>query len=353
MRIILANPRGFCAGVNMAVDAVEQVLSLFGPPIWVYHEIVHNHHVVERFRSRGVTFVDDLDSVPEGRLVIFSAHGVSPQVREHAKRRKLRVIDATCPLVTKVHMEALRYARQGYEILLIGHKGHQEVVGTLGEAPATIQIVESPTDVADLRVRDPDKLVYLMQTTLSLDDAKAIVEALQERFPNIKAPPTDDICYATTNRQNAVRAIAPSCDMVIVVGSRNSSNSARLMEIAEAQNTKALLIDDVTELDLAHLTGNETILITAGASAPEDLVEDLVRTLHKTFDGAVEQCNLSRETVRFEPPAALRAIMRQRGDPHDPHSVQQDTPHAADEPGMYAGDIPLTTSSIPLKRSGS
>lgn len=314
MKLILANPRGFCAGVYMAVDVVDQLLDICpGTPIYVYHEIVHNKHVVNRFRERGVTFVDDLNDVPEESIVVFSAHGVSPAIREQARQRRLTAIDATCPLVTKVHAEAIRYAQKGYQILLVGHQDHQEVIGTRGEAPHAIQVVESPNDIPKLKIDDPDKLVYLTQTTLSMDDANKIITALRKAFPNIKDPPSEDICYATTNRQHAVRAIAPGCDCVLVVGSKNSSNSQRLREIAEASGTRAYLIDDKSELQDAWFEGVETVLITAGASAPEDLVKDLILELIQRYDGEVEQHDIYHENVEFGLPGTLKRFMRSQG----------------------------------------
>ncbi len=349
MKIILANPRGFCAGVVSAIEVVDEVLDLCGPPIWVYHEIVHNKHVVDRFRNRGVHFVEDLAEVPSGSIVVFSAHGVGPAVRQEARRRNLRAVDATCPLVTKVHMEALRYARKGYQILLIGHAGHDEVVGTVGEAPEAIQVVESPADIADLDIRDPQMLVYLMQTTLSLDDAETIVAALREAFPDIHEPPSDDICYATTNRQQAVRQIAPECDLVIVVGSTNSSNSVRLTEIAESQGTRARLVDDVAGLSLELFTGEETVLVTAGASAPEDLVESIVLALHERFAAVVEQRDVYRETVEFDLPGSLKSLMREHG--VDPAGRKLVAGPAATNGGVYAGAVPLTISAAPPSES--
>ncbi len=314
MKLILANPRGFCAGVYMAVDVVDQLLDICpGTPIYVYHEIVHNKHVVNRFRERGVTFVDDLNDVPEESIVVFSAHGVSPAIREQARQRRLTAIDATCPLVTKVHAEAIRYAQKGYQILLVGHQDHQEVIGTRGEAPHAIQVVESPDDIPKLKIDDPDKLVYLTQTTLSMDDANTIITALRKAFPNIKDPPSEDICYATTNRQHAVRAIAPDCDCVLVVGSKNSSNSQRLREIAEASGTKAYLIDDKSELQDVWFKDVETVLITAGASAPEDLVKDLILELIQRYGGEVEQHDIYHENVEFGLPGTLKRFMRSQG----------------------------------------
>ena len=280
MKLILANPRGFCAGVYMAIDVVDQLLHLCpGDPIYVYHEIVHNRHVVERFRGRGVKFIEDLSEVPEGSMVVFSAHGVSPAVRQQAEQRRLTAIDATCPLVTKVHNEAIRYAKAGYQILLVGHLNHQEVVGTRGEAPDAIQVVESPADIAKLVIHDPSKLVYLTQTTLSTDDADVIIKALKQAFPLLKEPPSSDICYATTNRQTAVRAIAPEADFVLVVGSKNSSNSVRLTEIATNDGTPSRLVDDASELDPAWFAQAENVGVTAGTSTLDETVEAVVSAL--------------------------------------------------------------------------
>jgi 4-hydroxy-3-methylbut-2-enyl diphosphate reductase len=322
MRIILANPRGFCAGVHMAIDVVDQVLDLYpGRPIFVYHEIVHNKHVVDRFRERGVNFIEELSEVPVGSIIVFSAHGISPAVRDEARRRGLTMVDATCPLVTKVHNEAIRYARQGYDILLVGHAHHQEVVGTRGEAPDAIQVVESPADIPGLKIRDPlsDKIAYLTQTTLSTDDAAVIIDALRKAFPNMKEPPSSDICYATTNRQAAVRQIAPDCDLVLVVGSKNSSNSVRLTEISANVGVPAFLLDDVGELRdqwFSHVRGGPsaaTVLITAGASAPEDLVAELCRTLIARYGGEIEQRDIFREDEEFGLPATLKKLMREEG----------------------------------------
>lgn len=314
MKLILANPRGFCAGVYMAIDVVDQLLEICkGEPIYVYHEIVHNKHVVHRFCDQGVTFVDDVAEVPEGSIIVFSAHGVSPAIREEARQRKLTAIDATCPLVTKVHAEAVRYARKGYQILLVGHADHQEVIGTRGEAPDAIQIVESPADIPNLKIVDPEMLVYLTQTTLSMDDANVIISALKHAFPSIKSPPSEDICYATTNRQTAVRALAPECDLVLVVGSKNSSNSQRLTELAEAVGTRAVLIDDKSELCDEWFEGVKRVLITAGASAPEDLVQSLILHLINQYGGEVEQHEISRETVEFGLPGTLKQFMRSQG----------------------------------------
>jgi 4-hydroxy-3-methylbut-2-en-1-yl diphosphate reductase len=314
MKIILANPRGFCAGVYMAIDVVDQLLDICpGEPVYVFHEIVHNKHVVDRFRDRGVIFVDDLNDVPEGSIVVFSAHGVSPAIRELAEQRRLTAIDATCPLVTKVHAEAVRYAEKGYQIVLVGHEDHQEVVGTRGEAPQAIQVVESVEDIAHLKIDDPERIVYLTQTTLSMDDANTIISALHQALPGLKEPPSEDICYATTNRQRAVRALATQCDCVLVVGSKNSSNSQRLREIAEADGTPAYLIDDKNELRPEWFDGVETVLVTAGASAPEDLVKDLILHLIQAYGGEVEQHDVYHEAVEFGLPGTLKKFMRSRG----------------------------------------
>jgi len=323
MKILLANPRGFCAGVHMAIDVVDQVLELYpGRTVYVYHEIVHNKHVVRRFIERGVVFVEDLNDVPEGSILVFSAHGVSPAVRDQAKARNLTAVDATCPLVTKVHNEAIRYARQGYDILLVGHADHQEVVGTRGEAPQAIQVVEHPEDIANLHIKDPSRIAYLTQTTLSTDDAGVIIDALRQSFPTLKEPPSSDICYATTNRQAAVRQIAPECDLVLVVGSKNSSNSVRLTEISGNVGVKAFLLDDVGELKeewFSHVKGgpsNATVLVTAGASAPEDLVAELCRTLLTRFggeNGRIEQRDVFSEDEEFGLPATLKKLMREEG----------------------------------------
>ena len=274
MKIILANPRGFCAGVNMAIESLERALELFGSPLYVYHEIVHNRPVVERFRARGVVFVDDIAEVPHGATVLYSAHGVAPELRAAAERRHLRAIDATCPLVTKVHLEAVRFAGEGYTICLIGHEGHDEVIGTTGEAPENIVLVENAADVERLHFPAGTKLAYLTQTTLSVDDAEVIIRALRRRYPQIVGPSRDDICYATQNRQEAVKDLATEADVVVVLGSQNSSNSMRLAEIAQGAGKRAYLVDRVAELPEDWATGAQTVLVTAGASAPEDVVEE-------------------------------------------------------------------------------
>ncbi|MFA9478302.1 4-hydroxy-3-methylbut-2-enyl diphosphate reductase [Phycisphaerales bacterium AB-hyl4] len=310
MKIVLANPRGFCAGVNMAILTVEEALKIVGTPLYVYHEIVHNRHVVDRFVHEGVTFVDTIDEVPAGATVIFSAHGVSPAVRQAAKDRGCTMIDATCPLVTKVHMEAVRYARQGFNILLVGHAGHDEVEGTVGEAPGAITIVESPEDVDKLPFTQDDKLVYLTQTTLSMDDANRIINAIKARYPQVKQPPSEDICYATTNRQHAVRALAESVDLVLVVGSKNSSNSVRLTEISETTGTRAHLLDDKRELQSEWFDGVNLVLVTAGASAPEYLVQEIIQELIDTHGGEAEESHVVEENMHFNLPVSLRVLAK-------------------------------------------
>ncbi len=308
MKILLASPRGFCAGVEMAIECLDQALTLFGPPIYAYHEIVHNRHVVDRFRKRGVVFVNELSEAPDGANVLYSAHGVAPQIRAEAERRRLRTIDATCPLVTKVHLEALRFAADGYMILLVGHEGHDEVLGTMGEAPDRIRLVQSVADVERLALGADAKVAYLTQTTLSVDDANIIINALKRRFPQIVGPNKDDICYATQNRQEAVHELAPLADCVLVLGSRNSSNSLRLVEIARDCGKPAYLIDGPHELQDRWLDGAETVLISAGASAPEELVEAVVRYLQRRFGATVESRTIREEHVRFPMPRELRMI---------------------------------------------
>jgi 4-hydroxy-3-methylbut-2-enyl diphosphate reductase len=306
MRILLASPRGFCAGVNMAMESLELAIERFGTPVYVYHEIVHNRWIVERFRGRGVVFVDDLSEVPPGSHLLYSAHGVSPEVRRQAAERRLQAIDATCPLVTKVHREAIRFAREGYTILLIGHEGHDEVLGTIGEAPESIVLVGSADEVDRVEVADPERVAYLTQTTLSVDDTARIVDRLRRRFPKIEGPPRNDICYATQNRQEAVRRLAREADVVLVVGSRNSSNSQRLAERARAAGVPAHLIDGPAGIDAGWFTGAETVLITAGASAPENLVEDCVARLRSDFGASVESRKVRDEQVHFSLPRELR-----------------------------------------------
>lgn len=307
MKILLASPRGFCAGVNMAIETLETAIRLHGTPIYVFHEIVHNRHVVDRFVREGVVFVDTVEEVPEGAVLLFSAHGVAPEIRRVAAERKLRAIDATCPLVTKVHLEAIRYAKQGYRIMLIGHEGHDEVIGTIGQAPEAFTLVESPEDVATLPFGPDDKLAYLTQTTLSVDDASRIIRLLKERFPQIVGPPKDDICYATQNRQEAVRLLSDDATMVIVLGSQNSSNSQRLAELARERGIAAHLIDGASEIDPAWFRGDETVVITAGASAPESVVQDCLSWLRQRFNADVEERTIRDEDVYFPLPKELRA----------------------------------------------
>jgi 4-hydroxy-3-methylbut-2-enyl diphosphate reductase len=351
MKIILANPRGFCAGVYMAIDVVDQLIDICGDEkVFVYHEIVHNRHVVQRFRDRGVTFVEQVEDVPDGAILVFSAHGVSPAVRALAKSKGLTAIDATCPLVMKVHAEAIRYARRGWQILLVGHKNHQEVIGTRGEAPDAIQVVESPADIPGLVIHDPDKLVYLTQTTLSLDDANIVIGALKHAFPNIHEPPSSDICYATTNRQTAVRAIAPEADFVLVVGSTNSSNSVRLTEIAMNDGTPSRLIDDAAELDPAWFEGVGSVLVTSGASVPEDLVHGVIEALIDRFGGEVEQRDVYDERVEFGLPGTLRELMRARGVDPDSRRIRID--READTSAWLARKhIPNRTVQVTLRAS--
>jgi 4-hydroxy-3-methylbut-2-enyl diphosphate reductase len=308
MRIILANPRGFCAGVNMAIESLEKALELFGPPIHVYHEIVHNRPIVERFRDRGVVFVDDVAEVPVGGTVLYSAHGVAPTIREQSRARNLRAIDATCPLVTKVHTEAVKFAREGYTIVLIGHEGHDEVLGTMGEAPNHIILVEDDDDVAALDLPPGTKLAFLTQTTLSVDEARVVIDALRKKYPQVVGPNKDDICYATQNRQEAVRDLVPEADVVLVLGSQNSSNSQRLAELARSTGRPAYLIDRADELKDEWFNPTDTVLITAGASAPEDHVQDTVEYLRRRFGAAVESRTVREEHVSFPLPRELRVL---------------------------------------------
>ena len=304
-KVLLAAPRGFCAGVVRAIDIVNIALEVFPKPVYVRKEIVHNRHVVARLQNQGAIFVESLDEVPRGKTVIFSAHGVSPQVREEARNRELRVIDATCPLVTKVHLEAARYAARGYTILLIGHEGHDEVIGTMGVAPERIRLVTSVEDVARLQIEESTPLVYLTQTTLSLEDTRAIVEALRRRFPQVEGPPSEDICYATQNRQMAVRELARKSDLILVVGSRNSSNSNRLVEEAIKEGTRAYLIDDHEGIRSEWLQDVKIVGVTSGASAPEMLVAGVVNWLCR--DGAeVEEMVTRTENVQFALPEELK-----------------------------------------------
>ncbi|MDI3489364.1 MAG: 4-hydroxy-3-methylbut-2-en-yl diphosphate reductase [Thauera sp.] len=306
--ILLANPRGFCAGVERAIEIVERALQRFGAPIYVRHEVVHNKFVVDDLRNKGAIFVEELDEVPAGNTVIFSAHGVSLAVREEAEKRGLRVFDATCPLVTKVHIEVGRMREQGREIIMIGHKGHPEVEGTMGQVNTGIHLVETPEDVATLQVADPDLLAYVTQTTLSVDDAANIVNALRERFPNIVGPKKDDICYATQNRQDAVKFMTPHADVVFVVGSKNSSNSNRLREVAELRSVPAYLVDNAAGIDPAWVEGKRRVGVTAGASAPEVLVEEVITRLKELSGGSVRNLDGVPEKVTFPLPKELQDV---------------------------------------------
>src|SRR3954469_1952694 len=311
-RVLLASPRGYCAGVDRAVQTVEQALDLHGPPVYVRKEIVHNKHVVAELAARGAIFVDQETEVPEGALVVFSAHGVAPSVHANAGARGLRTIDATCPLVTKVHVEAKKFAAQGYTIVLIGHEGHEEVEGTMGEAPDDIVLIETEDDVDQLEVDDPDKIAYISQTTLSVDETSAIITKLRERFPNIVGPRTDDICYATTNRQMAVRQMAPHCDLVLVIGSTNSSNSNRLVEVARDHGAEAHLIDNESQVREEWLEGKRIVGITSGASAPEELVKRLVNWFRERGTEDVEEFDVVQEDVRFMLPKEIRRELAAR-----------------------------------------
>ncbi|MCC6641983.1 MAG: 4-hydroxy-3-methylbut-2-enyl diphosphate reductase [Deltaproteobacteria bacterium] len=308
MRVLLASPRGFCAGVDRAIEIVEQALARYGPPVYVRHEIVHNRHVVDALRAKGAIFVDEPDEAPSGALMIFSAHGVSPAVREAAAKRGLRTLDATCPLVTKVHKEAQRFAREPREIVLVGHAGHVEVEGTLGQAPEHMHLVETVIDVEKLEVRDPSRLAVLTQTTLSVDDTREVLEALRRRFPQIVLPRRDDICYATQNRQNAVRELTHEVDLVLVVGAPSSSNSNRLVELASARGIPAYLVESADDIDPAWLAGVRTVGVTAGASAPEVLVERVIERLRGLApeDFSLDSLPHVDEGVVFQLPAELR-----------------------------------------------
>ena len=310
MKIILANPRGFCAGVNMAIEGLEKALELFGRPLYVYHEIVHNRPIVDRFQDQGVVFVDDISEVPNGATVLYSAHGVAPQIRQQSAERNLRSIDATCPLVTKVHMEAVKYAKEGYKIVLIGHEGHDEVLGTMGEAPDHMVLVEDAKDVAALALPSDVKLAYLTQTTLSVDEANIVIAALKVKYPQIVGPNKADICYATQNRQEAVHEIVPEVDVVLVLGSQNSSNSQRLAEIARTYHKPSYLIDRANELRSEWFHSSDTVLITAGASAPEDHVQDCVNYLVDNYNATVEHRVVREEHVSFPLPKELRVLVR-------------------------------------------
>ncbi len=307
LNLVLASPRGFCAGVDRAITIVEKALEMYGAPIYVQHEIVHNKHVVQRLRNEGAVFVENIDEIPEGSHAIFSAHGVSPEVRKRAEKRKLQVLDATCPLVTKVHREAQRYAQKEHTIILIGHHNHVEVKGTIGEAPEHTFVVGTVEEVSDLKIPDEKKVGYITQTTLSLDDTAEIITALKERFPEIKGPAKDDICYATQNRQNAVKALSKEVDLVLVVGAQNSSNSVRLLEVAEATGVRARRIESAAELDPEWLEEVLNVGITAGASAPEDIVQGIVAEISKmSSSSSVRDLEIVQEDVTFALPTVLR-----------------------------------------------
>jgi 4-hydroxy-3-methylbut-2-enyl diphosphate reductase len=308
-KVLLATPRGYCAGVDRAVQTVEHALDVYGPPVYVRKEIVHNKHVVEQLRKRGAIFVDDANEVPAGQTVIFSAHGVSPSVHEQARARDLKTIDATCPLVTKVHVEAKKFAADGYAIVLIGHAGHEEVEGTMGEAPEAITLVETVEDVERLEISDPERVAFISQTTLSVDETRVIIDALRRRFPKIVGPRTDDICYATTNRQAAVKQLANECDLVLVIGSRNSSNSNRLVEVARDHGARSHLIDNANQVDPEWLEGARVVGITSGASAPEGLVQDLVWWFRSRGVEDVAELEVIQENMRFMLPKEIRTAL--------------------------------------------
>jgi len=311
-KLLLAAPRGYCAGVDRAVQAVERALELYGPPVYVRKEIVHNKHVVEQLRDRGAVFVDQETEVPEGETVVFSAHGVAPSVHSNAGSRSLRTIDATCPLVTKVHVEAKKFAAEGYTIVLIGHAGHEEVEGTMGEVPGNIVLIETEEQVDQLEVEDPDRLAYLTQTTLSVEETRAIINKLRARFPKIVGPRTDDICYATTNRQAAVKQMADQCDLVLVIGSRNSSNSNRLVEVARDHGAESHLIDRADQVDEEWLQNVRVVGISSGASAPELLVQELVEFFRARGTQDVSEFEVIREDVRFMLPKTIRKALAEQ-----------------------------------------
>lgn len=312
MKIILAQPRGFCAGVERAIEIVEEALRRFGAPVYVRHEIVHNPHVVDRLRAKGAVFVQETDQIPKGAITIFSAHGVSENVEQDAQQRGLEVIDATCPLVSKVHTEGQRYVKQGLEIILIGHEGHPEIEGTLGRIPGKVHLISEVEDVATLEVTDPEKLAYITQTTLSVDDTREVIEALQQRFPRIIGPSTKDICYATQNRQEAVRELAKHVDVVLVIGAHNSSNSNRLRELAIELGVPSYLIEDASKMNPEWLSGKNAVGITAGASAPEDLVQDLIAAIKNLAgDVNVEVLDGVKENVKFRLPLKLTKPMEE------------------------------------------
>lgn len=308
MEVLLASPRGFCAGVNMAIECLDEAVRRVGSGIYVYHEIVHNQYIVERFTKQGVTFVDSPDEVPEGSILLFSAHGVSPEIRKVARERRLQTVDATCPLVTKVHLEAVRFAREGYHIILIGHEGHDEVIGTMGEAPESTTLVETADDVDQLPFSESDKLACLTQTTLSVDEASAVITALRKRYPQVEMPKKEDICYATTNRQETVKELIGRVQLLLVLGSQNSSNSRRLAEIGDNHGVAAHLIDGADELQAEWFSGVDSVLVTAGASAPEILVQDVLQRLQKDFGANVTEHRLSEEHVHFNLPRELQQL---------------------------------------------
>jgi 4-hydroxy-3-methylbut-2-en-1-yl diphosphate reductase len=312
-KILLARPRGFCAGVDRAIDVVQIALELFSGPVYVRKEIVHNRYVIESLARKGAIFVDELDEVPEGAVVIFSAHGVSPEVRDHAVAKRLQVIDATCPLVTKVHLEAARFAREGRAIILVGHAGHEEVIGTMGEVPGSIQLVGSVEEAEKVQVPNPERVAVITQTTLGVEDAKVIIDALRCRFPSLVTPSSDDICYATQNRQTAVKLLGNDAQLVLVIGSANSSNSRRLREVAEATGARAYLIDDASEINPAWLEGVKCVAITAGASAPEHLVQEVLGYFKNLGVTEIHEVQAVEEKVTFIPPSELARAMAKRG----------------------------------------
>ena len=308
-KLLLAAPRGYCAGVDRAVQTVERALELYGPPVYVRKEIVHNKHVVAELRERGAIFVEEETEIPQGETVVFSAHGVAPSVHSNAAARELRTIDATCPLVTKVHVEAKKFAADGYTIVFIGHEGHEEVEGTMGEAPASMVLIETEEDVDNLEVEDPDRVAFLTQTTLSVDETDRVIRRLRERFPNVTGPKSDDICYATTNRQAAVRQMARECDLALVIGSRNSSNSNRLVEVARDHGADSYLIDNQTQVQEEWLEGKRVVGISSGASAPEELVQSLVDFFRERGTEEVSEYEVVQEDVRFMLPKEIRKAM--------------------------------------------
>jgi 4-hydroxy-3-methylbut-2-enyl diphosphate reductase len=308
MKLILSKPRGFCAGVVRAIECVEKALSIYGAPIYVKHQIVHNQHVVDRLEAKGAVFIENLEQVPEGCIIIYSAHGVAPQVRQIAKQRKLLEIDATCSLVTRVHSAVVRYAQKGYQIVLIGHKDHVETIGTAGEAPEQTTIVETPQDVDDLRFSKDDLLFYITQTTLSLDDVKDIVDALKNKYPNIETLPSSSICYATTNRQMAIKDIAPLCDIILVIGDKRSSNSNRLVEVAQSKGIQAYLVHDASEINSSWFLNIHVVGMTAGASTPEDIVQDCLKKIKSLGVDEIEEIELLKEDVFFQLPKQLLVL---------------------------------------------